>query len=71
MVHMLKSSINFSLNQGETRAPPSNNVLLGISALGSAYQFKIGSRNDEIRMEIETGFGYDLKRSSDKIRPNY
>ena len=63
------------LLEAERSASVTHNHPEGIKGAQSValaiYLARTGVGKEEIRQEIETRFGYDLKRSLDEIRPNY
>jgi ADP-ribosylglycohydrolase len=63
------------LREAERSAAVTHNHPEGIKGAQSValaiYLARTGIGKEEIRQEIETHFGYDLRRSLDDIRPNY
>jgi ADP-ribosylglycohydrolase len=69
------NSLEEVLLEAERSAAVTHNHPEGIKGAQSValaiYLARTGSEKEEIRQEIETRFGYDLRRSLDEIRPTY
>ena len=69
------NSMEEVLLEAERSAAVTHNHHEGIKGAQSValaiYLARTGSEKEEIRQEIETRFGYDLRRSLDEIRPSY
>lgn len=68
-------SVEDVLREAERSASATHNHPEGIKGAQAValaiYLARTGFKKEEIRQEIETRFGYDLRRSLDEIRPNY
>lgn len=69
------NSVEDVLYEAERSASVTHNHPEGIKGAQSIalaiYLARTGVEKEEIRREIETRFGYDLRRSLDEIRPSY
>lgn len=69
------NSVEDVLLEAERSAIVTHNHPEGIKGAQSValaiYLARTGAEKEEIRQEIETRFGYDLRRSLDEIRPTY
>ncbi len=68
-------SLDETLRQARLSAMPTHNHpegIKGAQAIAHAiYKARNGSSKEVIRLAIEAGYGYDLHRTTDEIRPGY